>query len=49
VAPEPETLVSVGYLYNSLRVSDNNPARCIGLDLGNASTTISVFEKLANK
>lgn len=45
VAPQPEILVSVGYLFNSLRVSDNNPARCIGLDLGNATTTVSVFEK----
>jgi hypothetical protein len=45
VVPQPEITVSLGYLYNSLRVSDNNPARCIGLDLGNATTTISVFEK----
>jgi hypothetical protein len=48
VVPEPEYVVSIGYLYNSLRVSDNNPARCIGLDLGNATTTISVFEKEQN-
>ncbi len=45
VAPQPEILVSVGYLFNSLRVSDNNPARCVGLDLGNATTTVSLFEK----
>lgn len=45
VVNEPETIASIGYLYNSLRVSDNNPMRCIGLDLGNASTTISIFEK----
>jgi len=47
VPPQPESLVSIGYLYNSVRVSDNNPARCIGLDLGNASTTISIFERPA--
>lgn len=47
VAPTPETIVSTGYLYNSLRVSDNNPGRCIGLDLGNASTSVSYFEKPA--
>ena len=47
VAPQPEILVSVGYLFNSLRVSDNNPARCVGLDLGNATTTVSLFEKPA--
>ncbi len=46
VVPNPETIVSVGYLYNSLRVSDNNPARCIGLDLGNATTSISLFEQV---
>jgi actin-like ATPase involved in cell morphogenesis len=45
IVPQPETTVSLGYLYNSLRVSDDNPVRCIGLDLGNATTTISVFEK----
>jgi plasmid segregation protein ParM len=45
VVPQPETMVSTGYLYNSLRVSDNNPARCIGLDLGNATSSISYFEK----
>lgn len=44
VAPEPEKLISVGYLYNSLRISDNKAARCVGLDLGNASSILSVFE-----
>ncbi|MFB6457889.1 hypothetical protein ACE38W_21640 [Chitinophaga sp. Hz27] len=44
VAPEPEKLISVGYLYNSLRISDNKPNRCVGLDLGNASSVISYFE-----
>jgi hypothetical protein len=46
VASQPELVVSIGYLYNSLRVSDNNPSRCIGIDIGNASTTISVFEEV---
>ncbi|MFT4153102.1 MAG: ParM/StbA family protein [Parafilimonas sp.] len=45
VVPNPETVASLGYLYNSLRVSDNNPARCIGLDLGNATTSVSIFEQ----
>lgn len=44
VVPQPDTIVSLGYLYNSLRVSDNNPQRCIGIDLGNANTSVSVFE-----
>ena len=48
VVPQPEITVSLGYLYNSLRVSDNNPSRCIGLDLGNATTTVSWFEKGSN-
>ena len=45
IVPQPEITVGIGYLYNSLRVSDNNPARCVGLDLGNATTTVSFFEK----
>jgi hypothetical protein len=45
VVTDPETIVSVGYLYNSLRVSDNKPNRCIGIDLGNASTGVSYFDK----
>jgi plasmid segregation protein ParM len=45
VAPEPETIVSIGYLHNSLRISDSNPFRCIGLDMGNATTKVSIFEK----
>jgi hypothetical protein len=44
VVPQPENVVSLGYLYNSLRVSDNNPSRSIGLDLGNATTSIAIFE-----
>ena len=45
VVPQPELIVSKGYLYNSLRVSDNNPSRCIGIDIGNATTTTSVFDE----
>lgn len=44
VAPEPEKLISIGYLYNSLRISDNKAARSVGLDLGNSSSIISIFE-----
>ncbi len=44
VAPQPDTIISVGYLYNSLRVSDNNPQRCVGIDLGNANTSVSIFD-----
>jgi hypothetical protein len=44
VAPEPEKLVSIGYLHNSLRISDNKPQRCVGLDLGNSSSIISTFD-----
>ncbi len=45
VVPDPENLVSIGYLYNSLRISDTKPDRCLGIDLGNASTAVSFFEK----
>lgn len=49
VAEEPEKLASIGYLYNSLRLSDNNPDRCVGIDLGNAFSMISYFtEKVEN-
>jgi hypothetical protein len=44
VAPEPEKLMSIGYLYNSLRISDNKPQRSVGLDLGNSSSIVSTFE-----
>ncbi len=45
VAPEPEKLASIGYLYNSLRISDNYHKRCLGMDLGNASSIVSYFEE----
>ncbi len=45
IAPEPEKLASIGYLYNSLRLSDNNPARCAGVDLGNAFSMVSYFSE----
>jgi len=45
IAPEPEKLASIGYLYNSLRISDNYHKRCLGVDLGNASSIISYFEE----
>ena len=44
VAPHPEYIISIGYLYNSLRISDSKAARCIGIDLGNATTAVSYFE-----
>lgn len=43
ITKEPEKLASIGYLYNSLRLSDNNPGRCAGIDIGNAFSMISVF------
>ena len=45
VVADPENIVSIGYLYNSVRVSDSKPERCIGIDLGNATTGVSYFEK----
>ncbi len=45
LAPEPEKLASIGYLYNSLRISGQFPAKCAGIDIGNASTVISIFEE----
>jgi plasmid segregation protein ParM len=44
VAPHPEYIISIGYLYNSLRISDVKASRCIGIDLGNATTAVSYFE-----
>ena len=47
VVPAPESIMSVGYLYNSLRISDANASRCIGIDLGNATTVTSIFDQKA--
>lgn len=44
VVPNPETINSIGYLYNSYRISDSNIARSVGIDLGNASTVVSYFD-----
>jgi hypothetical protein len=44
VVPHPEYIISIGYLYNSLRISDSKASRCIGIDLGNATTAVSYFE-----
>jgi plasmid segregation protein ParM len=44
IAPSPENLISMGYLYNSLRISDDKQQRSVGVDLGNASSIISIFE-----
>lgn len=44
IAPEPEKLASIGYLYNSLRISDKSHKRSVGLDIGNATTVISAFQ-----
>jgi hypothetical protein len=45
IAPDPEKLASIGYLYNSLRISGNYHKRSLGIDLGNASSIISFFEE----
>lgn len=45
IAPQPENLASIGYLYNSLRISDNKKDNSIGIDLGNASSIISIFDQ----
>lgn len=45
VAPDAEKLSSIGYLYNSLRISDDKFESCVGIDLGNSSTVVSTFEK----
>lgn len=47
VVPHPESIISVGYLHNSLRISDLNESRSIGIDLGNATTAISFFDNIA--
>lgn len=47
VVPHPESIISIGYLYNSLRISDTNASRCIGIDLGNATTVVSIFDPAA--
>ena len=46
VAPHPEYIISIGYLYNSLRISSATASRCIGIDLGNATTAVSYFENI---
>jgi plasmid segregation protein ParM len=44
VAPDAEKLASIGYLYNSLRLSEEQYDKCAGIDLGNSSTIVSTFE-----
>jgi plasmid segregation protein ParM len=44
VAPEPDKLASIGYLYNSYRISDKSHKRSVGLDIGNATTIVSSFQ-----
>ncbi|HEU4471434.1 MAG TPA: ParM/StbA family protein [Flavisolibacter sp.] len=44
VVENPEQVASVGYLYNSLRISDQHAERCIGMDLGNSSSIVSIFD-----
>lgn len=46
IAPEPEKLASIGYLYNSLRISDKSHKRSVGIDIGNATTVISSFQSV---
>jgi len=48
VAPHPEYIISIGYLYNSLRISNATASRCIGIDLGNATTAVSYFENTSS-
>jgi len=45
IAPEPEKLASIGYLYNSLRISDKYPNKCVGVDIGNSTTISSIFQE----
>ncbi len=45
IVPEPEKLASIGYLYNSLKISGQFPGKCAGVDIGNSSTVISIFEQ----
>lgn len=42
LAPFPEKLASIGYLHHAMRMSDGNNAHCVGIDLGNSSTVVSV-------
>ena len=44
IAPDAEKLASIGYLYNSLRISDDKFESCVGIDLGNSSTVVSTVE-----
>lgn len=43
VAPDAEKLASIGYLYNSLRLAEEQYDKCAGIDLGNSSTIVSTF------
>jgi len=48
VAPEPEKLASIGYLYHSLKISNRGFTRSIGLDIGNSTTVVSMFQNGVN-
>jgi hypothetical protein len=43
VAPQPDKLASIGYLYNSVRLSGKKYNTSVGLDIGNSSTVVSFF------
>jgi len=45
VAHEPQTLASVGYCINSSQLNGGVKSTAVGLDIGNASTIISVFDE----
>ncbi|HWB28627.1 MAG TPA: ParM/StbA family protein [Chitinophagaceae bacterium] len=44
VPNKPENTASIGYLYNTLRLTSGQPNQCIGLDLGNSSTVLATIE-----
>ncbi|PSQ88922.1 MAG: hypothetical protein BRD30_06350 [Bacteroidetes bacterium QH_2_63_10] len=45
VVPNPVTHVSRGYALHSTNVNGEDPDHAVGLDLGNASTSVTLFEQ----
>ena len=44
VAEEPQTLASRGYCINSAQLNGGVKSNAVGLDIGNATTILSVFD-----
>ncbi|GAA4313277.1 ParM/StbA family protein [Compostibacter hankyongensis] len=45
IAPQAEKLASIGYLYNSYKLSNRSAPRSLGIDIGNSTTIVSLFQE----